>query len=75
MNQKLRELARVSGFIVDETGTFHEFAEKTRLDCFSDLIIKQCVQSLWTEECHTSDLAHEEFTRNSRKIKEHFGLK
>jgi hypothetical protein len=75
MNQKLRELARMSGFSVDETGTFHEFAEKTRLEAFADFIIDECSKSLWTEECHTSDLAYEEFNRNSRKIKEHFGVK
>ena len=42
---------------------------------FAELIIKQCAKSLWTEECHNSDLALEEFERNSAKIKEHFGVK
>jgi len=42
MNQRIKELARMSGFIVDESGTFPEFAEKTRLDCFAELIIKEC---------------------------------
>ena len=41
---------------------------------FAELIIKQCAKSLWTEECYTSDLALEEFERNSAKIKEHFGV-
>jgi len=41
---------------------------------FVELIIKECAKSLWTEECHTSDLALEEFERNSAKIKEHFGV-
>jgi len=73
MNQKLRELARISGFIVDESGTFSEFAEKTRLAAFADFIIDECSKSLWTEECHTSDLAIEEYRRNSNKIRKHFG--
>jgi hypothetical protein len=41
---------------------------------FAELIIQECAKSLWTEECHNSDLALEEFERNSAKIKEHFGV-
>jgi hypothetical protein len=42
---------------------------------FAELIVRECAKSLWTEECHTSDLALEEFERNGAKIKEHFGVK
>ena len=49
MNQKLRELARMSGFTVDETGTFTEFAEKTRLDCFAELIVQDTIKLLQQE--------------------------
>jgi hypothetical protein len=41
---------------------------------FAELIVRECAKSLWTEECHNSDLALEEFERNSAKIKEHFGV-
>lgn len=41
---------------------------------FAKLIVAECARSLWTEECHTSDLAVEEFNRNSKKIKQHFGV-
>jgi len=41
MNERIKELARMSGFTVDETGTFPEFAEMTRLDCFAELIVKE----------------------------------
>lgn len=44
MNKRIQELARQAGFIVDETGTFHEFAEKTRLDCFANLIVQECME-------------------------------
>jgi hypothetical protein len=44
------------------------------LEKFAELIVKECAKSLWTEECHNSDLALEEFERNSAKIKEHFGV-
>ena len=41
---------------------------------FAELIVRECAKTLWTEECHTSDLAVEEYNRNSRKITQHFGV-
>jgi len=46
-----------------------EFSQK-----FAELIVRECCLALWTEECHTSDLAFDEVKRNSKKIKEHFGI-
>jgi thymidylate synthase len=48
---------------------FDDFSEK-----LAELIVKECAESLWTEECYNSDLALEEFERNSAKIKQHFGV-
>lgn len=39
---------------------------------FAELIIDECAQALWTDECFTSDLAMEEFNENRKKIKQHF---
>jgi len=39
---------------------------------FAELIVKECIWALWTEECRTSDLASEEYTRGSNKINDHF---
>lgn len=39
-----------------------------------DLVVNDCISALWTEECRTSDLASEEYTRGSNKIKDHFNL-
>jgi hypothetical protein len=41
---------------------------------FAELIVRECARSLWTEECHVSDLAVEEYNRNANKIKRHFGV-
>ena len=41
---------------------------------FAELIVKECIWALWTEECQTSDLASEECLRGSNKIKEYFGV-
>jgi len=39
---------------------------------FAELIVRECIWALWTEECRTSDLASEEYTRGSNKINDHF---
>jgi len=41
---------------------------------FAELIVKECANVFWSEDCNTSDLALEEYTRNSKKIKQHFGV-
>jgi hypothetical protein len=41
---------------------------------FAELIVRECCLALWTEECHTSDLAFDEVKRNATRIKEHFGI-
>jgi hypothetical protein len=76
MNERIRDLWSQAGGRYD-SGNQHTWPQYTIDDPerFAELIIKQCAKSLWTEECHTSDLALEEFERNSAKIKEHFGVK
>ena len=77
MNERIRELAEQAGFSFkyktapDELNPGHT---RQDLEKFAELIIRECARSLWSEECHTSDLAVEEFNRNSKKIKQHFGV-
>ena len=66
MNERIRELAEQAGFLNKDEESIEYFAE---------LIVRECVESLWTEECYTSDLALKEFLKNSKKIKQHFGVK
>jgi len=63
MNPTLAQLAHRAGITVN-----------AELEKFAELIVRECAKSLWTEECHTSDLAVEEYNRNSKKIKQHFGV-
>jgi len=73
MNERIRELAEQAGSTHKQNlGVYQFYTDE--LEKFAELIIKQCAKSLWTEECHTSDLALEEFERNSAKIKQHFGV-
>ena len=77
MNERIKQLALQAGgglsCIAEPLEHPWKFSE-LELAKFAELIIKQCAKSLWTEECYTSDLALEEFERNSAKIKEHFGV-
>lgn len=61
-----------SGMVYDspDQGQFDDFDEQK----FAELIVKECAQSLCTDECYVSDLAIEEFNSNSKRIKEHFGV-
>lgn len=47
----------------------HGFSEK-----FAELIISECKNAFWTDECNTSDLAMAFFRRNVKKIDQHFGI-
>jgi len=76
MNQELiRELAQQAEAAADEI-----FDRKGKMygeivmEKFAELIVRECAGLLWTEECSNSDLALEEFDRNSNKILQHFGV-
>ena len=78
MNERIRELAvqarqeflkMPTGYTPEQVGMYPQLMEK-----FAELIVRECAKSLWTEECHTSDLAVEEYNRNSKKIRQHFGI-
>ena len=72
--QQLKEQARDFYLLQEDldcsTKQLHELVDAK----FAELIIRECIWALWTEECRTSDLASEEYTRGSNKIKQHFGV-
>ena len=69
MSDKIKELMKIAG--TDSSGKWMGVEHASK---FAELIIRECCVALWTEECHTSDLAFEEVKRNSDRIKEHFGI-
>jgi hypothetical protein len=74
MNERIKELSKQAyEDVIQNTPSFlvtkEMFEEK-----FAELIVRECAESLWTGECYSSDLALEEFERNSAKIKRHFGV-
>ena len=64
MNERIKELAEQAGNHADTYDDangpfwFQMYNEK-----FAELIVQECAKSLWTEECHNSDLALEEFEK------------
>ncbi len=69
MNERIIELAEQAGLEYNFDPMLWLKYEK-----FAEKIVRECCRALWTEECHTSDLASEEYTRGSNKIKQHFGV-
>ena len=78
MIQRILELAEQAGAVFEQTNGLNDCPQDSlvgdEIEKFAELIVRECAKSLWTEECHNSDLALEEFERNSAKIREHFGV-
>ena len=75
MNERIKQLAEQAG--IEEwwdSGNERREVLQEHLEKFAELIVRECIWALWTEECRTSDLASEEYTCGSNKIKEHFGV-
>jgi len=72
MNERIRQLAEQAGF--DDRGSNHTAYMNFDHEKFAELIVRECCLALWTEECHTSDLAFDEVKRNATRIKEHFSI-
>ena len=75
MNERIKELwTQARGHY--DSGNQHTWPQYTIDDPekFAELIVKECANVFWSEDCNTSDLALEEYKRNSKKIKEHFGI-
>lgn len=74
MNKAFDDLIYQSGLIADgcwdELGTY----EQEAIERLIELTVLECCLALWTEECHSSDLAFDEVKRNATRIKEHFGI-
>jgi len=76
MNERFKQLAVQSKLGSAEFGNGIQYyvATQETFEKFAQLIVRECCLALWTEECHTSDLAFDEVKRNATRIKEHFGI-
>ena len=67
MNKRIKQLMIQADYPAPELAS--------RAHRLAELIVQECIDALWTEECYISDLAVEDYNRNCRKIKQHFGVK
>jgi len=74
MNERAKQLALQTLKHPDNDNDGLTVFDNDELEKFAELIVRECAESLWTEECYTSDLALKEFEKHSKKIKQHFGV-
>ena len=77
MNKRIKDIwnkaaAHQSERNFDNYSTWEQQVEF--LNTFAELIVRECCQAVWSEECNTSDLALEEYNRTVRKIRQYFGV-
>ena len=71
MNNNIRNFAKESH--LDLYGLGLDRAKwEAAMEKFAELIVCEAGEAFWSEACNVSDLAYEEYSRNSKKIKEHF---
>ena len=70
MNERIRELYDQCFVVLEDQSPNTGFD----FEKFAELIVHECCQVFWTEECYTSDLAYLDYKEKTNKIKQHFGV-
>ena len=72
MNERIKELIKKATTVEEHKwGVSYDNFDKER---FAFLIIQEAGEAFWSDACNVSDLAYEEYYRNSKKVKQHFGI-
>jgi hypothetical protein len=76
MNELIKELAKeAEKFTLNiPDADVNKYAEIFNTK-FAELIVRECIESLWTQENMMSDLALEDFNANKQRILNYFGIK
>ena len=74
MNKRIQELKEQAMAWVPNMADPDTKIRLLNAEKFAELIIQEAGEAFWSEACHVSDLAYEEYSRNSKKIKQHFGV-
>ena len=45
---------------------------KPKIDDLINLVLEECLNALWTNECFTNESAADEYDKNYQKIRSHF---
>lgn len=77
MNERIRQLAKKSGFSLDSTGIYTAKLEHLpiteNMEKFAELLIKECISvpyDMWDKAELNADIA----VKIEHRIKEHFGV-
>jgi hypothetical protein len=70
MNERIRQLADEAGFMewFSESGDDCE----RELKKFAELIVRECIHALWTEECRINAMTQADYERSGNRIHKHF---
>ena len=75
MNERIKQLAdQATSYMPGRPpydGLTFDMFDKEK---FAELSVEECITALRTDECNYSDLAVEEFTRNRKRLRKHFGV-
>lgn len=71
MNNLVNELMAEAGF---DPAAIERMGIMPQAERFAELMIRECYNAMWNEECMFSDLAQEENARMYRQLKQHFGI-
>ena len=74
MNERIQELKEQAMAWVPNMADPDTKIRLLNAEKFAELIIQEAGEAFWSEACHVSDLAYEEYSRNSKKIRQHFGV-
>jgi len=74
MNERIKELKEQSMEWVPNMADPDTKIRLLNAGQFAELMVEEACQAFWSEACHVSDLAYEEYSRNSKKIRQHFGV-
>jgi hypothetical protein len=73
MNERIKKLYLQAGGEIDRSGAYF-MRNKESTYKFAELIVRKCIESLWTQEHMMSDLALEDFNANKQRILNYFGI-
>lgn len=74
-DQRIKDIVlSAAQYAVDHTKDYALAYEGVFMGKYTELIVNECCQALWTDECHTSDLAYSEWVTQCNKMKETFGF-
>jgi hypothetical protein len=71
MNERIKQLADEAGFMDSWFSESGDDCER-ELKKFAELIVRECIHALWTEECRINAMTQADYERSGNRIHKHF---